>query len=163
MASAERARQQAKRKLDRVEVLLDEDLVTAVESYAHSTEKSRTGAISALVTKALRDLAIEGLDELWMNSGAETRIENVHDRVEDLFALAQATARRVFSTHRLLIHWVTSAGTLQVSEDELRAEIRAAGEDAVQQLLDELREPEGPPDPEDEEADDDSGEPPEGS
>ncbi len=90
-------------------------------------------------------MAIEGLDELWKSSGAETQIEEVQKRVEDMFALAQATARRTFSTHRLLIHWVTSAGTLQVSEDELRAEIRAAGEDAVQQLLDELREPEGAP------------------
>jgi hypothetical protein len=162
MESTDKARQ-TERKLERIKVLLDEDLVTAIESYAHSTEKSRTGAISALVTKALRDLAIEGLDELWENSGAERRIEEVHEQVEDLFALAQATARRTFSTHRLLIHWVTSAGTLQVSEDELRAEIRAAGEDAVQQLLDELREPEGTPDPEDEEADDDPGEPPERS
>ena len=57
---------------------------------------------------------------------------------------------RTFSTHRLLIHWVTSAGTLQVSEDELHPEIGAAGEDAVQQLLDDLREPQGALEPADE-------------
>lgn len=157
MESTDRARRRAKRGLERVEVLLDEDLVTAVESYARSAEKNRTGAISALVTKALHDLAIEGLDELWKNSGAERQIEGVHEQVADLFALAQAAARRAFSTHRLLIHWVTSAGTLQVSEDELRAEIRAAGEDAVQQLLDDLREPEREPEPAGSDDDDPSG------
>ena len=63
--------------------------MTAVDAYARATENNRTGAISALLTKALHDLAIEGLDELWKSSGAEGQIEEVHGRVEDLFALAQ--------------------------------------------------------------------------
>ena len=154
-SNAEDRARRVKRQLMRVPSLLDTQLVAAVDAFARSTENNRTGAISALLTKGLHALAIEGLDELWQSSGAEGQIEEVHEQVDDLFALAQAGAVRTFSTHRLLIHWVTSAGTLQVSEDELHAEIRAAGEDAVQQLLDELREPQGEPELADEPADDD--------
>lgn len=105
--------------------------------------------LSTLVRQLLRD----GLEAREAGRGAipKTRADRLTDLAEEclkelrtLAMLVGSVGRGVLGNQQLLVHWATRDEDFGVNEDDLLAELQAAGAEGWQQVLDELRAPETP-------------------
>ena len=101
-------------------------------------------SLSALVRELLRD----GLEAREAGRGAvpKTRADHLAEQVEEslkelrtLVILLGAVGRGVLANQQLLVHWATCDESFGVNEDDLFAELQAAGAEGWAQVLDELR------------------------
>ena len=100
--------------------------------------------LSTLVRELLRD----GLEAREAGPGAvpKTRADRLVELLEEslkeqriLVMLVGAVGRAALASQQLFVHWATREGGFGVNEDDLFAELQAAGVEAWQQVLDEMR------------------------
>jgi hypothetical protein len=133
-----------RRRFTQVKFRFDASLVKDLDDLARkSPERGRTSVATMLLRSGLHRLAARDWDHLWRVSGAEAQIEQLDDQVSRCEPFCREIALRLFVGQALLVAFMAESRELQVTAEELRAEALAVGESAVQQLLDELRYPDG--------------------
>jgi len=113
--------------MPRSDVRFDPHLRARVEAFAKSEGITRS--------RAIRELAGMGLDLVDGQEGIPMgRVDEVLEAIESEKRLMAPLGAATLGILRLLAHWATQTGGLRVSEDELLAEVRTAGEEEWQQL-----------------------------
>ncbi len=115
------------RRMPRSDVRFDPQWLARVEAFARSEGITRS--------RAIRELAGMGLDLVDEGDGIPMgRVDEVLEAIESEKRLMAPLGAATLGILRLLVHWATQTGGLRVSEDELLAEVRTAGEEEWQQL-----------------------------
>lgn len=123
----------------RTEVLLEAALKARLEARAQAEDRS--------VGELVRELLNAALEAREVGPGAvpKTRADDLAESMEEslkeqrtLVILLGAVGRAVLANQQLFVHWATRDEGLGVNEDDLFAELQAAGTEAWQQVLDEL-------------------------
>jgi plasmid stability protein len=126
-------------RLARTEVLLEAALKRRLEARAQAEDRS--------IGELVRELLNAALEAREAGPGAvpKTRADHLAELMEEslkelrtLAILVGAVGRGVLANQQLLVHWATRDEGLGVNEDDLFAELQAAGGEAWQQVLDEL-------------------------
>lgn len=121
-------------------LLFDRTLWSRIKERA----KVEDVTLSTLVRELLRD----GLEAREAGRGAvpKTRADHLAEQAEEslkelrtLVMLVGAVGRAVLANQQLFVHWATRDQDFGVNEDDLFAELQAAGTEGWQQVLDELR------------------------
>jgi hypothetical protein len=99
------------------------------------------------VAPLMRALADEALEAREAAPGGVSRSktdrlvsigEELLEEVRNLSILIGAVGRQVIGDQQLLLHWAVRDGDLGINEDDLFAELQAAGAEGWRQVLDEL-------------------------
>ena len=126
-------------RFERAEVLLEAAFKARLEARAEAEDRS--------VGELVRELLSAALEAREAGPGAvpKTRADHLVELMEEslkeqrtLAILVGAVGRAVLANQQLLVHWATRDEGLGVNEDDLFAELQAAGGEAWQQVLDEL-------------------------
>jgi hypothetical protein len=120
-----------------------------VERSLWDRVKERASVESVSVSTLVRQLLCDGLDVRQAGQGAipKTRADLLAEHVEEclkelrvLAILVGAVGRPVLANQQLLVHWATRDGAYGVNEDDLLAELQAAGAESWAQVLEEAQE-----------------------
>jgi hypothetical protein len=112
--------------------------------------KERARVEDVPVSSLVRQLLCFGLDARQAGQGAipKTRADLLAEHVEEclnqlrvLALLVGAVGRPVLANQQLMVHWATRDGGYGVNEDDLLAELQAAGAESWAQVLDEAHKP----------------------
>jgi plasmid stability protein len=134
-------------RFSRAELLLQPSLKARLEGRAKVEGRSFGELARDLLSAAIeaREAGPGGV----ARSRADRLVELAEENLNELRTLAMligAVGRTVLGNQHLLIHWATREQDFGVSEEELSAELQAAGAEGWQQVLAELRDPaEEPP------------------
>lgn len=132
-----------RQRFARAELLLEPALKARLEARAQVEERS--------FGELARDLLSAAIEAREAGPGAvpKTRADHLAEMAEEglkelraLAMLVGSVGRGVLGNQQLLVHWATRDENFGVSEDDLFAELQAAGAEGWQQVLDELHSPE---------------------
>ena len=113
---------------------LDQALRQRLEHVAEEEQKTLSAVVRELLTDAL---ARRCAAHLCASSDAlplTPKIERLRTELRRLTAIVSCQARSVFGIEQLLVHWATR-GAFRVSEDEMLAELRYVGAEALERIL----------------------------
>ena len=131
-----------RQRFARAELLLQPSLKARLEGRAQAEGRSLGELARDLLSAAIeaREAGPGGV----ARSRADRLVELVEESLNELRMLAiliGAVGRTVLGNQQLLIHWATREEDFGVSEEDLSAELQAAGAEGWQQVLAELRAP----------------------
>jgi hypothetical protein len=127
-------------RLARVELLVDPAFKARLQARARVEDRSLGELIRDLLSGALQ--AREAGPGTLPRTRADLLAEQVDDCLKELRVLAMlvgAVGRPVLANQQLLVHWAARDEGFAVNEDDLFAELQAAGVEAWCQVLDTLR------------------------
>jgi hypothetical protein len=134
-----------RQRFARAELLLEPAFKARLEARAQAEERSFGELVRDMLSAAIeaREAGPGGVPK----TRADRLAEMVEESLKELRTLAMlvgSVGRGVLGNQQLLVHWATRDEDFGVNEDDLFAELQAAGAEAWQQVLDELRAPETP-------------------
>jgi hypothetical protein len=109
-------------------VTLDSDLDRQVQAFAEAEQIGFDEALAALVRIGLQVARGEA-------RGREDRLRAVEERVQELGEMLGLVGPPVLGMRRLLAHWAAQSGSVQVTEDELVAEMTVVAGDEWEAAL----------------------------
>jgi len=105
-------------------------LVREIEGHAKRAGVTRS--------EAIRECLAVGMDTIRGREGVPGgRVEEVLGAIESVRVAVELLGPPTLGTQRLLAHWATRGGGVNVDEDELLAEVRAVGADEWEQTISE--------------------------
>jgi hypothetical protein len=134
-----------RQRFARAELLLEPSLKARLEARAQAEDRS-FGELARDILSAAIEAREAGPGSV-PKTRADRLAEMAEEGLKELRALAMlvgSVGRGVLGNQQLLVHWATRDEDFGVSEDDLFAELQAAGAEGWQQVLDELQAPGAP-------------------